>query len=80
MSRGKGAQDNTLDARARGLIEAAGARTGRVTPATRLRAHHVDLLEHAAGLDRFAGTEGLVPLRLKELAQVKAAALVGCPF
>jgi hypothetical protein len=31
-------------------------------------------------MDQFVAAPGLVSLKLKELAQVKVAALVGCPF
>ena len=80
MPRGNGAQDSELNERARALLEAVRSRVGRITNASRLRAHHTELLEHAIGLDKFVGASVLVPLHLKELAQIKVAALVGCPF
>ena len=52
----------------------------RITQATRLRAHNPSLLEYSSRMDQIVGEAVLVPLRLKELAQVKVAAMVGCPF
>jgi hypothetical protein len=38
------------------------------------------LLEFSSRLDLFVASPGLVPVKLKELVQVKVAAMVGCPF
>lgn len=53
---------------------------GRVPAGMRIRAFDPKYLRHAARLDLYGAARGTVPLRLKELAQLKVALLVGCPF
>jgi len=46
----------------------------------RIRALDRKYLRHAARLDFYGAQRGTVPLRLKELAELKVSLLVGCPF
>jgi hypothetical protein len=55
-------------------------RLGRVPLGTRIRAFDRKYLRYAVRLDMYAAGEGLVPFHLKELAQLKVALMVGCPF
>ena len=53
---------------------------GRVPLGMRIRAFDRKYLRYAARLDMYATSEGAVPFHLKELAQLKVALMVGCPF
>jgi hypothetical protein len=46
----------------------------------RIRAFDRKYLRYAVRLDMYAASEGAVPSHLKELAQLKVALMVGCPF
>ncbi|HET7749411.1 MAG TPA: hypothetical protein VFK81_08525 [Terriglobales bacterium] len=46
----------------------------------RIQARDPKLLQAAARMSMHIARRGTVALKLKELAQVKVAALVGCPF
>ena len=53
---------------------------GKVADPLTVMAHHA-WVSFGAGMFELAGQRAkLVKLRLKELAQVKAATMVGCPF
>lgn len=80
MARGVGVADGDLSLKSRLIFWLIRRRMKRITQATRLRAHHPALLEYSSRMDQFVGNPGLVPVQLKELAQVKVAAMVGCPF
>lgn len=55
-------------------------RVGRVSSGASIRAHDRRLLELAMRMDRYVASPGAVSVKLKELAQIKAAMVVGCPF
>jgi hypothetical protein len=80
MARGIGVADGDLSLKSRLIFWLIRRRLGRISLGPRLRAHHPKLLEFSSRLDLFVASPGLVPLKLKELVQVKVAALVGCPF
>ncbi len=80
MARGVGVADRDLSLKSRLIFWLIRRRMKRITQATRLRAHNPSLLEYSSRMDQIVGEADLVPLRLKELAQVKVAAMVGCPF
>ena len=80
MARGSGVADRDLSLKSRLIFWLIRRRMKRITQTTRLRAHHPPLLEYSSRMDQFVGAPGLVSLHLKELAQVKVATMVGCPF
>jgi alkylhydroperoxidase family enzyme len=53
---------------------------GRVPLGMRIRAFDPKYLRHAARLDMYGAARGTVPMNLKELAQLRVALMVGCPF
>jgi len=53
---------------------------GRVPAGMRIRAFDRTYLRHTARLDLYSARRGTVPMPLKELAQLKVALMVGCPF
>jgi hypothetical protein len=55
-------------------------RRGRIHRGVRIRAHDARLLRLSFLMDRYTASSGTVPLALKELAQLKVAAMVGCPL
>jgi hypothetical protein len=55
-------------------------RMGLVSPSMKLRAHWPKLLRVTSKMDALLAKPGPVPEKLKELALIKVAALVGCPF
>jgi hypothetical protein len=55
-------------------------RLGRLSSGARIRAHDPRLLELAMRMDSSVASPGAVSLKLKELAQIKVAMVVGCPF
>jgi hypothetical protein len=55
-------------------------RLGRVPLATRIRAFDPKYLRDALRLDLYGIASKTVPMHLKELAQLKVALMVGCPF
>lgn len=55
-------------------------RLGRIPVSARLRAYDPKLLQLAERMSSHVAAAGTVPPKLKELAQLKVAALVGCPF
>ena len=52
----------------------------RVPLGMRIRAFDPKYLRYAARLDMYGAAKGTVPFNLKELAQLKVALMVGCPF
>lgn len=53
---------------------------GREIVGMRIRAFDPQYLRYAARLDMYSAAQGTVPMHLKELAQLKVAMMVGCPF
>jgi hypothetical protein len=78
MPRSEGVQNPGLFDRI--FFSFAKRRLGRVPLGMRIRAFDRKYLRRAVRLDVYAASEGLVPFHLKELAQLKVALMVGCPF
>lgn len=55
-------------------------KVGRVVKPVQLMAHHTRLLWGYAQMELSMGGSCLVDAALKDLAQLRAATLVGCPF
>jgi len=55
-------------------------RLGLIPKSKTLAAHHTPTLLASSWMDAVAASARTVPPSLKELAQLKVAALVGCPF
>ena len=55
-------------------------RIGLVPKAKTLAAHHTPTLLASTWMDSVCASARTVPPLLKELAQLKVAALIGCPF
>jgi len=81
MERGIGLRDNHAGWFAKLVFGALRKHNlGRVPSAKRLLAHHTPTLLAAVGLDRICGSARTIAPELKELAQIKVAVLVGCPY
>jgi hypothetical protein len=80
MSRIPGVDNRTAGWRVRFIFWLVKRKIGVITPGTRIRAHWPQWLERSGFLDGLMAARGTMPEELKELAQLKAAALVGCPF
>ena len=80
MGRTKGVLDRQAGLRTRIIYWLVKRRRGRIHLAMRVRAFDPKLLGLAVRMDAHTASEGLVPLKLKELAQLKVAAMVGCPL
>jgi hypothetical protein len=80
MSRTTGVPDKQLGLRARVIYWLTKRRRGRIHLATRVRAYDPKLLELAFRMDLHTAAQRTVPSVLKELAQIKVAVMVGCPF
>ena len=80
MARIKGVSDAKAGLVTRGVYQGAKRMTGQVPDPLRIMAHSKPVM-WAAGLFEIAsGRAHSVPTRLKALAGIKAAALVGCVF
>ena len=55
-------------------------KVGRVVTPVRIVAHHTRLLWSYAQMEQSMMSSHLVDAALKDLAQLRAATLVGCPF
>jgi len=78
MPRSDGVQSPGLLTRL--LFYFARRRLRRVPLGMRIRAFDPTYLRHAARLDIYCAAEDALPANLKELAQLKVALMVGCPF
>jgi hypothetical protein len=78
MPRSEGVQNPGLIARF--LFFLAKRRLHRVPLGMRIRAFDPKYLRLASRLDMYGAAPGTVPMNLKELAQLKVALMVGCPF
>ncbi|HYL35034.1 MAG TPA: hypothetical protein VEV17_03875 [Bryobacteraceae bacterium] len=79
-NRATGVQDREAGLRTRFIYWLIKRRLGRVPLGTRIRARDPKLLELAGRMDLHVASAGVVSPQLKELAQIKVAMLVGCPF
>ena len=80
MERGSGVSDAQVGCIARLVFRALRKRMGGVPSAKRLLAHHTPTLLAATGLDAICASAKTIPPGLKELAQIKVAVMVGCPY
>lgn len=80
MNRATGVQDNEAGLRTRLVYWLVRRRLGRLPLGVRIRARDPKLLMLAGRMDLHGASRGVVPQKLKELAQLKVAAMVGCPF
>jgi len=80
MERATGVSDRDAGWRTRFLFWLVKRRLRRVPLGTRLRAHDPKLLANSLRMDAHTASPGAVSLMLKELAQLKVAVTVGCPF
>jgi len=55
-------------------------RFGRVPEPVRVLAHHATLLRGYAGFELALDRSRRVPSKLKDLVELRAATLIGCPF
>jgi hypothetical protein len=62
------------------LYRALEKRIGRVPKSKTLAAHYTPTLLASTWMDAMCSSGRTVPIVLKELAQLKVATLVGCPF
>jgi hypothetical protein len=80
MTRATGVSDREAGLRTRFIYWLIERKMGRIPLGTRIRARDPKLLELAGRMDLHTASPGSVPMNLKELAQVKVAVMVGCPF
>ena len=80
MLRSQGVQNNEAGLITRVIFFLAKRYLGRVPLGTRIRAFDPKLLRNALRMDLYSAAKGMVPMHLKELAQLKTALMVGCPF
>jgi hypothetical protein len=79
-SRAKGVQDQEAGLGTRLMFWLIRRRYRRIPFTVRIRARDPRLLELATRMDLHTARRGAVPPQWKELAQLKVAAMVGCPF
>lgn len=80
MPRSQGIQNNQVTPLTRLLFYFVKRRLGRIPVGVRIRAFVPKYLRKAASLDIYGASQGLVSMHLKELAQLKTALMIGCPF
>ena len=80
VTRAVGVSDREAGLKTRFIFWMVKRKLGRVIPGVRVRAHDPKLLELAGRMDMLTALPGKTGLHLKELAQLKVAAMVGCPF
>jgi hypothetical protein len=78
--RTKGVQDHDAGLFTKVIFWRARRRYGHVPLSTRIRANDSKLLGLAELMSRYTSARGTLPPKLKELAQLKVATMVGCPF
>jgi len=80
MTRALGVSDREAGLRTRFIYWLVKRRLGRISLGVRIRARDPKLLELAARMDLHTAASWKLPANLKELAQIKVAVMVGCPF
>ena len=80
VNRGAGVSDREANLRTRIIYWLAKRRLGRIPLGVRIRARDPKLLELSGRMDLHIAKAETVPAILKELAQIKVAVMVGCPF
>jgi len=80
MTRLQAPPTDTLSDHARGIFEAVEARYGRLLEPVAVTALHPEVLDATIAFELQLERAKRLPERLKQLANLKAAALLGCPF
>jgi len=80
MERAAGVRDNEAGLATRTIFARVKRKLGRVAPGTRVRAIDPKFLRASVEMDFYNASKGKVPGKLKELAQMKVAMMVGCPY
>jgi len=80
MSRAKGVQDNEAGLTTRVIFWLTKKYLKRLPLGTRIRALDPKLLKMSGRMDMHMAKAQVVNATLKELVQLKVAAMVGCPF
>lgn len=80
MSRSAGVQDKDASLKTRIIFWFAKRKIGNVPEGLRVRGLDPKYLNACVRMDLYAAGKGVVPMKLKELAQLKVAMMVGCPF
>lgn len=80
MSRMNGVESKHAPWHVRVIYWFAKRRLGRVPEGAKIRAHDPRLLRQGLRMDLYVESKGTVAARLKRLAMLKTAMLVGCPF
>ena len=80
MNRATGVQDHEAGLSTRIIFWMLKRILHRVPLGSRIRAWDPKLLRLSFRMDMHMARGGKLPLKLKELAQLKVAAMVGCPF
>jgi hypothetical protein len=78
--RTRGVQDHEAGPFTKFIFWRTKRRYGHVLLSTRIRANDPKLLALAELMSRYMSTPGALAPKLKELVQLKVAAMVGCPF
>jgi hypothetical protein len=78
--RARGVQDNEASLRVKLIFWFVKRRLGRIPLSARIRARDAKLLELSERMSVYTTARGVVAPKLKELAQLKVAVMVGCPF
>lgn len=76
----RGIQDNKAGIRVRWIFKRIKRRLGHVPLSARIRACDFQLLRLSEKMSAYIAEAGAVAPKLKELAQLKVAAMVGCPL
>jgi hypothetical protein len=80
MSRVQGVKDNEAGIRVRLIFNRIKRRLGSIPLSARIRAHDLELLRVSEKMSAHNTRSVTVAPKLKELAQLKVAAMVGCPL
>ena len=80
MKRISGIQDHEAGVRTRRIFERIKRRLGRLPLSARIRAYDYELLRISEEMSAHTAEPTAAAPKLKELAQLKVAAMVGCPF
>jgi hypothetical protein len=80
MDRVRGVAESDANWIVKQVYRALKKRIGRVPRSKTLAAHHTPTLLASTWMDAVCASARTIPPALKELAQLKVAALVGCPF
>jgi hypothetical protein len=78
--RSEGVHDNEAGLLTRIIFWLTKRRIGRVPLGMRVRARDPKLFRNVVRMDLYAVSQRAIRPRLKELAQLKVAMMVGCPF